>query len=597
MKSRTIGWVVLLTGLALAPLLQRATYAAEPSQAPAQANVSPAQAKDMLVISFAGVERIWEDAAFIGKLAGVDNLAENLKQTLSAQTGEAGVPGVDAKSPCGVVVRTDGAQFFVLGYVPVTDLNKTIEFIKSRNGDITQENDLYKVNLPNGQSAFLMQKGQWAIISTTQPALQQAPQQPPQELLDLARKYDLAINAHIANIPPMFTQLALGMIQQGMQAGMQRQPNQTEEQFQSQKAMVERSFQQMQVAISEMDRIMLGFNIDSAQSQVVLDIDQLALPGTESAKEVALNKDLATPYAGFVWKDATFVVRETAKAGPRSVAQLKDILDQYDRMMSQAFKQSKMSQREQELVNKFVSAFLSAIKETAEKETFNLATSCRLDEKHLEGVFAFRLAGAEKVEKEIVEMLEAAAKDDPKAAESVKINAATYNGVRCHVVNISPDSLKEAPESLRQMLGANAAFVFAFGEKDMYMAFGPNAMELLKTALDASGKDVPVDKVLEMQLAVRPLAEFILQVAGDHLKPEGRDFVQQLLSSTGEKDRIIHEGTIIENGSRSHIVFEEDALKITGRLLARLIAQARAQAQSGAGLPDLPGLPAGSPAP
>jgi len=541
--------------------------------------------KPVVVVSFSGVDRLWEDADFLGNLAGVTNLADNLKQMLAAQTGGVqGVPGVDSKRPIGLVVQTDGADFIVGGYLPVTDLKKLMDWLKSRDINAEQQGTAYRVDLPNGQSVFVEQKGDWAVMSGTQESLSRGTANPPEELAQLASAYDLVFSAYVGNVPPMWKQLGIAMIQQGIQTAMEQQPNQSEEEFAAQKAMVQRSFQQLQDNVNELDRMLIGVNIDPTASLVTLDIESTVLPNTESAKEVALNKNLKTQLAGFIMKDATIVLRETAKAGPRGVAQFKDMMSQYEDMINSSLeKDTKMKKREKELLKKLFSTMLTSIAETVEKEQLDIVLSAKLDQKSCETLMAMTLLGTNEMEKTVVDILQRAATDDPDFAKVLKLNAETYKGVRLHVIDLPTDAMKDAPQAVKDIFGSNPAAVIGFGDKLVCMAFGPAPLPALKKALDQSEDEVPVEKVLEFYLAVKPLIQFIQVVGSEDWSEEDRQFAEQLLTSVGTKDRVTMEGTLIENGSRVRMELQEGALKVLTQAIMKAVASQKQGAAFGPG--------------
>ena len=556
--------LVYVAALAILPLLGLPEVVAQPSQT-----------KPVLVVSFSGLDRLWEDADFLGKLAGVSNLSDNVKQILAAQTGGVpGVPGVDAKRPLGLVVQTNGADFIVAGYLPVVDLQKMLDWLQTRGVEPEKQGTAYRVDMPNGQSLFLAQKGDWAVISVSPEALDQASANPPQELDQLASIYDLGVAAYIGNIPPMWKQLGLAMIQQGVQTAMEQQPDQTDEQFAAQKAMIQRSFEQMQQAINEMDRILIGVQIDAAASVIGLDIETTILPGTQSAQELALNKNLKTKLAGFIASDATAALRETVKAGPRSITQFKDSLSQYESMINSSFdKDTNLKPREKKLLKQLLSMFFNSLVETVEKDQLDIAMSVKLDSKSCEGLMAMTLVNPEEVENTVAEILKQAAKDNPDFAKVLKLNAEMYKGVRLHVVELPADALKEAPQALKDIFGSNAGAVIGFSENLVCMAFGPNPVSILKNALDQSASEVAVDKIFEFSLAVKPLIEFVQVAASEEWGEEERQLAEQLLASAGTKDRVTMDGVLIENGSRVRIEFQEGVLKVLAQLVIKAVAQ------------------------
>ncbi|MGQ9505573.1 MAG: hypothetical protein ACUVQG_09560 [Thermogutta sp.] len=542
-----------------------------------------AQLKPVVVVGFSGIDRLWEDADFLGNLAGVSNLADNLKQALAPQTGDAqGVPGVASGQPLGLVVQTNGMDFIVSGYLPVADLEKTVGWLKSRGIDVERRGSTYQVDLPNGQPVFVTQKGGWAIFAISEDALSQAAASPPKELEQLSSTYDLGVSLVMSNIPPMWKQLGIAMMQQGIQTAMEQQAKQSDKELATVEASVQRTFQQLQEVINELDYIIIGVNVDSKARVLTLDSETTFLPSTEAAKELALNKNLQTHLAGFLINDATISIRETAKAGPREVARFKDTMSQYDDMFSNLLEKDKnLKRREKELLKRLLSTVLASLAETSEKDQLDLAVSLKLDDKNCEGVMAMTLVGTSELEAVIADILKQAAKDNPEFADSLKLNAETYKGIRFHVIEVPAEAMKDAPQAVKDIFGSRASMVLGFGDKLACAAFGPDAVSTLKAAIDRSESPVALENVMDFYLAVKPLLRFLQTVASEEWRDEDRQFAQQLITAAGDKDRVTMTSKLIENGSRLNIELQEGVLTVLAQVIMKAAQQKAALGPGG----------------
>ena len=519
------------------------------------------EVKPVVVVSFAGLDRLFEDVEYLGKLAGVESLAENLKSSLAAQTGEPGVPGVDAKRPCGVVVQTNGFQFLVTGYVPVTDFDKTREWLKSKEIELKQEGNIWSAELSNGQTVFVSHKNNWVIIAADKQVFSQIGDNPPPTLTELSGEHDLGVLLYMANIPPMFKQLGLSMIQQGMDMALQQQAKETGEDITQQREMLQRSFQQMQVVLEEIDTMTVGLTVNSPKAAVSLVYTVVARPGTEYARNLSQNQDLKTRLSGFVLPDATFMLRETARLGQRDIEQFKaTVIPNYKKLFRESLdKEKTLTKKEKRLATDLIDALLDALGATVEKGTLDLAFSGQMSDKQLTLLSGMMLEDGAKVEKSLLNLLNQAAEKEPDVKEHFHVNAAEYKGFRFHVLDLPASKVTDAPEPIRQMMGEDFAFVLAFSDHAFAMAAAPKATDLLKKAIDQMDSETTVTKLADMYIALNPLMKFISVVAE---KAETRDQVQQLLPLVSSKDRVTLTASVQGDKGTTQIDIEEGVVKL-----------------------------------
>ena len=94
--------------------------------------------KPILVVSLAGYQRIMDDLAFVGKLSDSPDLAKNLEGMITFFTQGQGLAGLDKTKPWGLAASTDGLSFQLLGFIPVTDLKKLLDFAACRDSSATR---------------------------------------------------------------------------------------------------------------------------------------------------------------------------------------------------------------------------------------------------------------------------------------------------------------------------------------------------------------------------------------------------------------------------------------------------------------------------
>ena len=86
-------------------------------------SICPAQeTKTILTVAFSGYDELKADLNFIGSLADNPNLADGLEAFLTIATQGQGLAGLDKSKRWGAIVQTDGQEFPVFAFVPVSDL-------------------------------------------------------------------------------------------------------------------------------------------------------------------------------------------------------------------------------------------------------------------------------------------------------------------------------------------------------------------------------------------------------------------------------------------------------------------------------------------
>ena len=281
--------------------------------------------KPVVVVSFSGYDELMADIEFIGTLGDNPNLAKGLEGMLALVTGGKGLAGLDKAKPWGAIVQTDGQQFPMVAFVPVTDLKELIGVLSAVGGGALPEPDadgVYEIETDQ-QNVFLVEKGGWAFMSNTREALDDAPADPAKLLAGLSDKYDLGVKVSVKNVPAELRQMGIGLLQMGAQAGLEQEPGETDEQFALRSNLTQPSIEQTIRAINELDTLVVGLSIDREAKTAAMDFTVTAVEGTETAKDIAQAADLKTDFAGIFLPDAALVAHSAGKLAETDVTQLK----------------------------------------------------------------------------------------------------------------------------------------------------------------------------------------------------------------------------------------------------------------------------------
>lgn len=524
-------------------------------------------------VAIGGVDRLMEDAEYVGKLAGNPELGQMMKAMIAAQTGGGdGIPGLDAKRPAGVVVQTDGMDFHVFGMVPVTKLDDLLKLLSQFGITAQKQGDVYAVQGPQ-QTFFAVERNGWVVLGMSKESLAAVPADPA-VLQELAGSYDLAVKVNIQSIPPMYRQLGLAMIQQGMQQGMQPEPGQSPEEFELQKRMAMQSLAQVQDALNELDTITVGMNLDGSAGTLGLELQMTVLPNTKMSRQLEANNNLTTALAGFLRPDDTLVLQTVAKYTAESVQLMKQQLEDYKKLISAGLKKDgDLNAKERKLVMEIVDQVFSQLAATMEKQGADIALSGSLTGEKLAIVGGIVLDDPAALETRVKEFFNDAQQQNPELAEIVKLDAETYAGVRFHVLQLPNAAIaQESPQFAEFLQGKDMQAVLGVGEHAIYFAAGSNGVDDLKAALDASVGRQPVEASTRLRIALKPLLEFVLALSDEGA--DGAELEELLSGMSGDRDLIRAEGKLIANGSLTRIEIGEDVLKLIGAAVRKGMAGA-----------------------
>ena len=553
---------LVVGALSAVPTVFAQEKAAEEEAAPAAGEL-----KNVAVVAGARWEKLVGDIAFLGSLGGKPEAGQMVEGGFSFFTQGKGPNAIDKQQPWGVIVQTDGAQFLPVGCLPVLKPNDLFEVAKGYGAEVKDAGEGVKeLTLPNNRKIFVKQDGGMAYISISAASLDRLPKNPQQILAKLVADYDLAAHISVRNVPEMYRQFALQAMQAGVQQGLKKKDEESDEQFAQRQKMAEAQMEQMTRLINEVDNVKLGLAVDSAQQRAYADFTYVFVPGSKMAKQMAAYKEPKTDFAGFYQTDAAVTVTFATQADPKLIA---DDMAQMDATLSSSKDQinaeidKKVDDAEaREALKGALSDVFDALGETLKSGEIDGGAALNLSADSLTLVAGAHIKDPSKVESAL-KKLEAAAKTQPDFP-GIKWNAAEHAGVKFHTMSVPVPEKEEGP---RKLLGEQMEVAVGLGPEAVYVAVGKNNIEAVSKAIDASasekGKVVPP---FELAISITPIMEMaaaqaeegdqrvIVQKVSDYLKSEaqGRDHIRAV-------------GQIVPNGLTYHFEAEEGVLKAIGK--------------------------------
>ena len=527
--------------------------------------------KPLVTVSLSGYDEIVADANFLGQLGGQPGLGQMLEGLLKKQTGGQGLAGIDKSKPWGAVVQTDGAMAFPFyAFVPVTDLQATLDMLSKfgvRNVDagdgILQ---LMAPGMPPDQAVFGKEQNGWLFVSNNKDALADMPTDPTQQLGQLTSDYDLAIKAHVQNVPEPFRQMFVAQLRMGAQMGTQRMPGEDADQFAIRSGMTRQMLEQFVKLVEDLDTFLVGLNIDREGGTVYLDVELTAVPGTQTAEDLAAMSIGGTNFAGFDLPGAAATLSIATKLSDADVAQATAQITQVRDVATQELKNQGLSQEELDLATGLLNDMLDVAKATLEKRLADGGAVVMLKSDAVTVAAGGAIVEGDKLEGIVKRLAGEIQKDDPNAAGMIQLDAEMHQNVRFHKLGVPVPE-----EDAKRFFGETLEIVLGVNDQSAYVAFGRDAAGLLKQVIDKSqaepNKEVPP---MKLSIAATPIVEFVAAAAQDDpAAAQMAGMMAQVLSKHAGKDHVTIVSEPVENGERLRIEIEQGILAVIPAIAAQ----------------------------
>lgn len=574
-------WISLAVAAAVSVGVAQSLVAQQEAPAAPEGKAPAAGLKTLAVVSGAKYEKLIADIGFLGPYLGRPDAGQMADAMLGMFTGGKAATALDKTKPWGIIVQTDGAQFYYVAAIPVANPDDLLEIAKMHQAEIKDaDNGTKEVSIPGKPPIFLKTESGVAFLSLAPTSLGKLPANPLEILGKMVGEYDLAVALRVRNIPEMYRQFAIGAMQAGMQQNMKRGENESDEEFAAKQKLAEAQLSQITQMINEIDTVKLGWAIDSKEKRTFLDFDYKFVPGSKLAGSLAAYKQQTTNFGGFYQPNAAATAMFASQADPKLVA---ENMAQADAML-QNFRQ----QIEREIDKKHSDAKEREELKAAVGDIFG-AIEATLKEGHMEGAAAANLApGATsmvggihvkepaKIE-DALKKVEAVAKDKP-GFPGVKWNAAKHGDVNFHTLSAP---VPEDKDELRKMFGDSLELAVGIGSEAVYLGVGKDNVAAVGKAIDASAaaKDKKVPP-FAASLALAPIMQFASEVADkDRDKQVCAAIAEKLKGEAKDRDHIRMYGELIENGLRYRFEAEEGVLQAIGT--AAQMKQQRGAAAAG----------------
>ncbi len=543
--------MVLACLLAAAPMVQ------------AQAQDATPGGKPVAIVSVASYSKLLGDVGYLTKTAGAEDAGQMVMFMAGAMT-----QGLDKQKPAGVYVTLDDGEPKALGFIPVTDLDKLFNSFKAQLGEPEDVGDgVYEVAKDQIQSAFVKEQGGWAFVAQSKDQLTDLPADPSKLLGKLPAEYDIAVRMFVQNVPTEMRQMAIDQMKLGFEARLEQGDGQGDPEMRElNERMSRNSVRQLIELINGSDQITFGWTVDEDAKSTHLDFSVTAVEGTKLARQMALIKDAKSGFSGFLQDDAAITMNVSSQAAPEDIEQTVLLIKSLkQRALVEIDEDGGLpDDKTREQVKEIVGSAIDVVEKTMEGGKFDGGAALILKPGNI-GFAAGGLVADGKALDVAFQKLVQIAKNEPEFPE-VKLNAAKHAGVTFHTLTVPVDD----PEA-SAVVGEELDVVVGTGEKSVYVAFGNDALSLLKSIIDksAAGNDKTVPP-MQVNVALGSIIKFASSI-------EPNPVVESLAASVDKikgNDHLVISAKSIPGGVNYRIRIEEGVIQLIGEAVQNLGALA-----------------------
>ena len=531
--------------------------------------------KPVAILSIASYDRIMADVALIGDLAGNPDLDKNLEGMLKLFTQGQGLNGLDQTRPWGVTLATDGLSFQPLVFLPVNSGKQLLESLAPLIGEPQDAGDGVQELEVFGQRILLKDAGAWLFVAQSTETLSAVPKDPTKILDGLDKAYDVGLRLYVQNIPEVYRSLAIDQLRMGVESGMTRLPDESDEAFEARKKQAQQNIEAITAAINEVDQLTLGAALDIAAKSAHIDLTISAVAGSSFAKQISQLQLQTSDFAGFLVSEAAASLNISAKVDKTDTEHFVAGLSALRaRAIQHIETESKIATDDasKKIAKEMLGEVFDAIQATLESGRIDAGATLQLNDKSMALVAGAYVADPQSLEKALKKFAQLAEKE-PKF-KGIKFDADKHGDVRFHTTSIDVPKDQE----ISKVLGEKLDIAVGIGAKSAYLAVGTDSLKLTKQLIDKSKADAS-KRVPPFQLNVSlgPIFQF---AAAMQDSPAVKALSELVAKSKG-KDHVSLVVTPETNGIKIRLEGEEGVL--------RLLANAgKAATQAGGAAPAAP---------
>lgn len=510
-------------------------------------------AEPMAIVSISSVQGLIDDVTHISKLAGAEDAGK-----FAVMMARSFTVGIDGKRPVGMVVDS---QFRPLMFVPVENLELTLEALKDQIGEPQDAGDGVLEIAVGPTPVFVKESNGWAFMSQSVDGLGKLPQDPVSMLGKLPKQYDIAIRGFVQRVPAEYRDMALTQMKAGAEQGLQRQPDESDENYEARRAMMENQLKQMSMIFNETDQLTLGIKIDQEDKTSYLDMLISAKADSKMASQFASMKNAKTHFAPLLKGEAALkmvMANEVPAAQADEAAQQLEVVKRM--VLNEIDKSTEIPDADtRRVARQVVGDMLETVTATIKSGRMDMAAAVDLGGEAASFAAAVHVADSRKFEEAIKSVIDLA-KKDPEAPQ-VKMNAETHGGVRFHKLDLP---IGDGKEDARKLFGNSLQIALGIDKEAVYISIGEGGLTKIKALIDnASDKPTELKRPFAISASLTQILHF-LETMDDN---PALAAISEIADESQGSDQIRLFVQPIPNGAGYRLQVGEGVIKILGKAI------------------------------
>ena len=507
-----------------------------------------AATKPVLVATLGSLNKLINDVNYISGLLG-QREAGGMFGMIAGSMAQ----GIDMDQPIGVMVMLVDGVPQPMAMLPTADVRGVLQRLEAQAGRAEELDDGTLVIAIGVNTVYIKQVGSWAALAPVKETLDLAPADPTAYFEGLGNEYFLAARVQMQQVPAETRQVLVDQLRQGFDQTMQNSDAPAEA-----RKSAEAQLDALARVINETDEIMIGFNADQKDQQIVQAFSFTAVPGSSLADAYGQQQPTPSKYASVIREDAAMYYHTAVTISPEAAEQAEQQVEQQITMLSGFLEQNDdVSEDDKKAIEELVRGIVDLAIETAREGRADTGALLLADETQARFVLGTFVADGQKAA-QLVKDFAAKIEGKPDAPTFV-FDADTYNGVTLHRVEV--DVPAEEDEA-RKIFGETLIVHIGTGDKAVYAAVGDDAMALMQQLIDApTESSVPIGRTAgRLQIKLLPILEYAQSI-------EPNSTVAAMIDSLlqpGDTGNFAVISENIPNGSKGLVTWSEGLIKAIG---------------------------------
>ena len=530
------------------------------------ARAGAAEAKPVAVVSFAGYDALKKDLGFIGEISGTPELAQAAEGMLAIVTRFQGLAGLEKGKPIGAAVfLSEEKKPSGYVFIPVADLDKLLDVLQDFVIDVEDEGEGYSsFKLKNGPQLTMRETKGWVYISMSKELLADVAADPATLLGDLPKRYDLAVQINIGNVPENLIEEAVAQMRAGAEQQLRRNAGRDEKAQAIAEAFTETTLESITQAIKDLQSYTLGIAVDSETRSAYFDVQVDMKDGSKLAKQLNSAVDDAKPttFPGLADAARMFNLHFNSPINADDAKMLTKLIDDGRKPLEENLENEIPNEDERAVIKKALNTVIDVTKGTLEGGLINGGAVVTGDGP-FSVVAGLHVSDGKKLEAMAKDLLKYAAERNNDFPE-VKFDAETKSGITYHTLQIPEIPNEEEAENFEKFFGSDEVSVgVGFGAKTVVLAIGAKPIDTADDVVNGKPAKLPPKTMpLQMQLKVGPVMKLAAEQAGDK-----EPILKEIAGSLEESDKghINLNLTLLKNGERMRFEIEEGVIAAFGK--------------------------------